>query len=149
MQVSAIGSSPNSHIAGLSANRAENIIKYRFENGPFKSRDDLKKVKMVGEKTFQQCAGFIRIEPLTANLSSESYNKLDSTWVHPESYEIAQKLIRKVGFSPREIGSERFVQKVNDHLRKNETRMNALAEEHGVPVERVINDHNDHKTSED
>lgn len=82
------------HIAGLNATRAENILKYRMENGPFKSRDELKKVKSIGDKTFTQCAGFVRIEPLTANVTK--YNLLDSTWVHPESYRTAEKIMKNL-----------------------------------------------------
>lgn len=124
-----------SHIAGLSASRAENIIKYRTENGPFKTRDDLKKVKSIGDKTFIQCAGFIRIEPLTANLSSNDYNKLDSTWVHPESYDISLKILRKIGLRVKEIGSNEFIVKVQGYFANNP--LTKISKEFGVPAERV------------
>lgn len=60
--------------------RAENIIKYRTEIGPFQTREELKKVKAIGPKTFEQCAGFIRIDQTTAKIKGKS-NILDSTWV--------------------------------------------------------------------
>lgn len=90
------------HIAGMNEQRAQNIIKYRTDNGPFKSRDDLKKVKSIGAKTFEQCAGFIRIDCATANLNGK-YNILDSTWVHPESYDLTVKIMNKLKLSLNEI----------------------------------------------
>lgn len=64
----------------MNAARAENIIKYRTEIGPFQTREELKKVKAIGPKTFEQCAGFIRIDQTTAKIKGKS-NILDSTWV--------------------------------------------------------------------
>lgn len=73
------------YVSGINAKLAENIVSYREENGKFTSREELLKVKGMGEKTFKQCAGFLRIP--------ESDNILDNTSVHPESYDIANKLI--------------------------------------------------------
>lgn len=73
------------YVSGINAKLAENIVSYREENGKFTSREELLKVKGMGEKTFKQCAGFLRIP--------ESENILDNTSVHPESYDIAHKLI--------------------------------------------------------
>ncbi len=73
------------YVSGINAKLAENIVSYREENGKFTSREELLKVKGMGEKTFKQCAGFLRIP--------ESDNILDNTSVHPESYDIAHKLI--------------------------------------------------------
>lgn len=73
------------HISGISKSVAKNIVLYKEENGPFKSRKELNKVKGLGPKAFIQCAGFLRIP--------ESENILDNTGVHPESYEIAEKII--------------------------------------------------------
>ena len=72
-------------VAGLSATVCENIVKYREENGRFNSRAELKKVPKLGPKAFEQCAGFLRVV--------ESRNPLDSTGVHPESYDVAKKLL--------------------------------------------------------
>lgn len=76
-------------VSGLNATAAANIVKYRDENGAFAKRSQLKKVPRMGAKTFEQCAGFLRIPG--------AVNYLDSTGVHPESYEGAQKLISFLG----------------------------------------------------
>lgn len=120
-------------MAGLTAVRAENIIKHRTENGPFKSREELKKVKQIGDKTFTQCAGFVRIEPLTAGI--DKYNLLDSTWVHPESYDIAKRIITSSGLTMDQIGSAVFIAKVKGFAQKNP--IHALAMDMSMPEERV------------
>jgi competence ComEA-like helix-hairpin-helix protein len=121
------------HVAGLTEKRAEHIIKHRSQNGPFKSREDLKKVKFIGEKTFVQCAGFIRIEPLTAGVTK--YNLLDSTWVHPESYELAEAIMRKCDLSNREIGSASFIDKIKRFAATSSSEM--LEKYFEEPFERV------------
>lgn len=78
-----------SYIAGLNTSIAKNIVSYREENGRFKNRNELLKVPKLGEKTFLQCAGFLRI--------SDGDNILDNTAVHPESYEAAKKLLDMFG----------------------------------------------------
>lgn len=80
---------PFRHIAGLTEKKAEKIIQYRLENGSFRTRKDLLQVKSIGEKTYVQCAGFIRIDP--RSLGGTIENLLDCTWVHPESYGVAKK----------------------------------------------------------
>lgn len=75
------------YVSGVSNSVAQNIVKYREENGKFKNRMELKKVKGLGEKTFVQCAGFLRIP--------EGNNLLDNTGVHPESYDIAEKILEE------------------------------------------------------
>jgi uncharacterized protein len=74
-----------SHLAGVTLTMAKNIVKYRSENGDFKKKSDLLKVKGIGQKAYEQSAGFIRIK--------EAKNILDNTGVHPESYEVAKKLL--------------------------------------------------------
>ncbi|MGN0961772.1 MAG: Tex family protein [Christensenellales bacterium] len=74
-----------SFVAGLNSGVAKNIEKYRQENGEFKNREELKKVPKLGDKAYEQCAGFLRI--------TDGNNVLDNTGVHPESYEIAYKLL--------------------------------------------------------
>ena len=121
------------HIAGLTAVRAENILKYRNENGPFTSREELKKVKQIGPKTFVQCAGFIRIEPLTANVTE--YNILDSTWVHPESYDLAKSILKKVKLSLKDVGSKACIEKITSIASKQ--FVTTLADDLKKPEERV------------
>ena len=79
------------HIAGISKSVAKNIIAYREENGSFKSRTELKKVKRLGPSAFVQCAGFMRIE--------DGKNPLDNTGVHPESYDTCKKMLDMLGYS--------------------------------------------------
>ena len=79
------------YIAGINSSIASNIVAYRDETGGFKSRKELLKVKRLGQKAYEQCAGFLRV--------MESKNPLDNTSVHPESYEAAEKLINILGYS--------------------------------------------------
>ena len=84
-----------SYISGISSTIAKNIVAYREENGRFADRRGLLKVPKLGPKAFEQCAGFMRIQGGT--------NPLDSTGVHPESYEAAEKLLKRQGFQPEDI----------------------------------------------
>ena len=84
-----------SYISGISGAIAKNIVAYREENGRFTDRKQLLKVAKLGPKAFEQCAGFMRIQNGT--------NPLDGTSVHPESYEAAEKLLKKQGFSLEDI----------------------------------------------
>ena len=84
-----------SYVAGIGPALAENIVQYRTENGPFKSRKDLLKVKRLGEKAFEQCAGFLRI-PGAAN-------PLDNSAVHPEAYHIVGKMASSLGVATEDL----------------------------------------------
>lgn len=84
-----------SYISGISGAIAKNIVIYREENGRFTDRKELLKVAKLGPKAFEQCAGFMRI--------MDGKNPLDATGVHPESYEAAEKLLKKQGFKPEDI----------------------------------------------
>lgn len=75
-----------SYVSGVNKTIASNIVNYREQNGQFISRNELKKVKQLGAKAFEQCAGFLRIE--------NPKEQLDNTFVHPESYKIAKTLIK-------------------------------------------------------
>ncbi len=86
------------YIAGISESIAKNIVAYREENGKFNSRKQIKKVKRLGDKTFEQCAGFLRI--------CDGENPLDNTSVHPESYEAAATLLGMIGMSIDDIDRE-------------------------------------------
>lgn len=85
------------HISGINKTLAKNIVAYREANGSFKNRKELLKVPKLGPKAFEQCAGFMRI--------SGGTNPLDATSVHPESYDIAMKLIDKLGYNIDELKS--------------------------------------------
>lgn len=83
------------YVSGLGPQLAQNIIDYRSENGPFKSRKELLKVKRMGEKAFEQSAGFLRIR--------NAENPLDSSAVHPESYPVVEKMAKDLGVNVKEL----------------------------------------------
>nr|WP_314465634.1 Tex family protein [uncultured Clostridium sp.] len=83
------------YISGISKPIAKNIVIYREENGAFESRSQLLKVAKLGPKAFEQCAGFMRIQG--------GKNPLDVTSVHPESYDAAKKLLKKLGYEAKEL----------------------------------------------
>ncbi len=85
------------YVAGINATIAKNIVDYRDENGGFKTRKELLKVKRLGQKAYEQCAGFLRVP--------ESTELLDNTGVHPESYESAKSLISMLGYTDNDIKS--------------------------------------------
>lgn len=83
------------YVSGLSATVAKNVVEYRTKNGGFKSRDELKKVSMLGPKAFEQCAGFLRIP--------NAVNPLDNSAVHPESYHVVEAMAAKVNCTVPEL----------------------------------------------
>jgi Transcriptional accessory protein len=83
------------YVSGLSSTLAKNIVEYRAKNGPFKSREELKKVPMMGPKSFEQCAGFLRI-PGAAN-------PLDNSSVHPESYHVVEAMAKDLQASLEDL----------------------------------------------
>lgn len=94
------------YISGLSPVLAQNIIEYRKENGPFPSRDALRKVPRMGPKAFEQCAGFLRI--------SGAANPLDNSAVHPERYKLVERIAGDLGFPVGElIGRTEFTSKID------------------------------------
>ncbi len=110
-----------SYISGINGTVAKNIVAYREENGKFNSRAELKKVAKLGPKAFEQCAGFLRIH--------DGKNPLDNTSVHPESYKIAEALLKSLGYSEKDVakgGIADISSKIKD--------IDALAKELGVGV---------------
>lgn len=97
------------YVSGVSKTIAKNVVKYREENGKFTDRQELMKVKMLGEKAFEQCAGFLRI--------SDGDNPLDKTAVHPESYEIALNLLDKLGYNVDDVRSGNL-RDINERIMK-------------------------------
>ena len=110
------------YVAGIGKTLAEAIVDYRSENGAFKSRESLKKVPKLGEKTFRQCAGFLRIRG--------AENPLDGSAVHPESYHIVDKMARDLGVEVKELVG-------NDSLCKRISPDRYVTPEKGLPT---IND---------
>lgn len=112
-----------SYISGINAAIAQNIVAWREENGSFKSRKDLLKVKKLGPKVFEQCAGFLRIPG--------GENILDNTSVHPESYESCEKLLKLTGHTLEDVAARRL-----GDLQKKVSQMGLeqVAEQTGVGV---------------
>lgn len=96
-----------SYVAGISSSVAKNIVAYREENGKFTDRKQLLKVAKLGPKAYEQCAGFLRI--------SDGKEVLDSTSVHPESYEVSRILMKKIGISESDIKGG--VQVIDDKIK--------------------------------
>ncbi|MGM9615057.1 MAG: Tex family protein [Oscillospiraceae bacterium] len=117
------------HIAGLTAATAKNIVSYREENGAFTARRQLLKVPKIGPKAYEQCAGFLRVP--------ESENVLDRTGVHPESYAAAEKLLELCGYTLDDV-ARGAVGELGERMRKlTETRCAEYAGV-GVPTVRDI-----------
>lgn len=107
------------YISGISKAIAKNIVAYREENGRFDSRSQLLKVAKLGPKAFEQCAGFMRI--------LEGKNPLDSTGVHPESYDATKKLLEKLGYTMEDVTNRNV-----EGISKKIADYDALAEELGI-----------------
>lgn len=110
-----------SYISGINITSAKNIVKYREENGEFTSRAQIKKVPRIGDKAFEQCAGFLRVP--------NSREILDNTGVHPESYEATKKLLEMFGYTADDV---RMGQLKNLRQQVNKKGINAVCETLGV-----------------
>jgi len=107
------------YVSGLGPQLAENIISYRNENGPFKTRQELKKVPRMGEKAFEQAAGFLRIRG--------AKNPLDQSAVHPESYHIVETMAKDLGCNVQEL--------MSDSSKRNLIKLDKyVTEEVGLPT---------------
>lgn len=99
-----------SYISGINSSIAENIVKYREENGRFKNRNELLKVKRLGNKAYEQCVGFLRV--------SEGENGLDNTSVHPESYEATEKLLNILDLDINELKLKGSINNLDEKLKQ-------------------------------
>ncbi len=97
------------YVSGINSSIAKNIVKYRDENGKLKTRKELLKVPKLGKVAFEQCAGFLRIVDGT--------NPLEITAVHPESYDVAEKLLESVGFEKEDLRSKEKVIDLREKLK--------------------------------
>jgi len=107
------------YVSGLGPQLAKNIVDYRKENGPFHSRGELKKVPRLGNKAFEQCAGFLRIQ--------KAKNPLDNSAVHPESYYIVERMAEDIGSSISELLN-------NEELRNKIEIKNYATDQVGLPT---------------
>ena len=96
------------YISGINKTIANNIVKYRDENGKIKERKELLKVPKLGKAAFEQCAGFIRV--------FDGKNPLEVTAVHPESYEIAEKLLNRIGYNKEELTNKDKLKEIKAKL---------------------------------
>ncbi len=97
-----------SYVSGINKTIANNIVKYRDENGKLKERKELLKVPKLGKVAFEQCAGFIRI--------FDGKNPLEITAVHPESYDVAEKLLKKIGYDKSDLIDKEKLNQIKAHL---------------------------------
>ncbi len=108
VDVNTATSSLLSYVSGINKTIAGNIVKYRDENGKIKERKELLKVSKLGKTAFEQCAGFIRIPG--------GKNPLEITAVHPESYEIAEKLLEKIGYKTKDLLDKNKIKEIRSIL---------------------------------
>jgi len=118
------------HVSGLNQLTARRIADRRKEKGAFETRDQLMEVEGVGPATFTQAAGFLKI--------GEGPHPLDRTWVHPESYEVALKLLEKVGFEPEVVRDKQRLPELQAKLAEVDVAQLAAELEIGEPTLRDI-----------
>ena len=97
-----------SYVAGVNKTIANNIVKYRDENGKLKERKELLKVPKLGKVAYEQCAGFIRIP--------DGKNPLEITGVHPESYEVAENLLKSIGYDKKDLTDKEKLKEIKEKL---------------------------------
>ena len=95
------------YVSGITKKNIEKIIDYRENNGRINSREEIKKKKLLSDKVYEQAIGFLRI--------TDGINPLDQTGIHPESYDIATNLLKKLDFTIKDLGSEKLVNKINTY----------------------------------
>jgi uncharacterized protein len=95
-----------SYVSGINATMARNIVKLREEKGKFVERSQIQKVPRLGAKTYEQCAGFLRI--------SDGKNPLDRTPIHPESYEVVGRLFKELGLKLIDLGTDSLKEKLKE-----------------------------------
>ena len=95
------------YVSGITKKNIEKIIDYRENNGRINSREEIKKKKLLSDKVYEQAIGFLRI--------TDGINPLDQTGIHPESYDIATNLLKKLDFTIKDLGSEELINKINTY----------------------------------
>ena len=110
------------YVSGLNNSISKNIVKYRDENGKFKNRKELLKVSKLGKSAYEQCAGFIRIY--------DGDNPLEITAVHPESYEIAEKLLNNIGYTKKDLKDKEKLDEIK--IKLSEVNLKEMTSSLGV-----------------
>ncbi len=118
-----------SYVSGLNSGIVKNIVKYREEHGKFKTREELLNVSKLGEKAFEQCAGFLRI--------TDGKNVLDNTAVHPESYEPTLKLLQLFGYTEDDVRNGKILD-INEKIASYGEEKTAMEVGLGIPTMRDI-----------
>ena len=99
------------YVSGITKKNIEKIINYRENNGRINSREEIRKKKLLSDKVYEQAIGFLRI--------TDGINPLDQTGIHPESYDIATNLLKKLDFTIKDLGSEKLKNKINTYNIEN------------------------------
>ncbi|MDY3800796.1 MAG: Tex family protein [Bacilli bacterium] len=99
------------YVSGITKKNIEKIINYRENNGRINSREEIRKKKLLSDKVYEQAIGFLRI--------TDGINPLDQTGIHPESYDIATNLLKKLDFTIKDLGSEKLINKINTYNIEN------------------------------
>jgi uncharacterized protein len=120
------------HVSGLNQLVARDLVEFRKHNGPFRSRDQLQQVPGIGEMRFIQAAGFLKI--------SEGDDPLDGTWIHPESYPVARKLLEELGTAPEALRDKDKVNELREKLKTLPVEDTSARLHVGVPTLRDILD---------
>ncbi|MHA1856123.1 MAG: Tex family protein [Promethearchaeota archaeon] len=115
------------HISGLSKSLSKRIFQFKQKIGAFKSREQLKEVKNLGPKAFEQCAGFLKIP--------NAQNPLDSTFVHPESYDLTEKILAELNLKPADLINPKTRDEAAETLLK--AKPNAYARKFGVDANKI------------
>ena len=111
------------YVSGLNKSTAQSLVDYRNEHGAFKNRDEIKNVPKIGAKAYEQAAGFLRVP--------ESTNPFDKTPIHPESYDSAEEILKYLGFTKEDLGSNDLIRKVNS------SNQEKISEELNIPLTTV------------
>lgn len=114
------------YVSGINKKVAENIVKFRDGRGKFAKRAQLKEVPALGEKAFEQCAGFLKIP--------DGENPLDNTFIHPESYDACERLITSIRQTSAEPELSRSVSRFRARIASGEVSLEAIAGELGIGV---------------
>jgi len=115
------------YVAGLNQLTAKRVYDYRQQNGPFRSREQLKNISGFGEVTYTYAAGFLKIR--------DGAQPLDATWIHPESYGVAVKILEKIGFTGDDLRNNDQIQKIAEALKT--FNASELATEFGVGLHSI------------
>jgi len=107
------------YVSGLNKTTSKNIIEYRDNNGSFNNREELLNVKKLGKKTYEQCAGFVKID--------NPQNPLDNTTIHPESYDATIKLLKSLGYSLNDVGK--------NNLKLDDLNLEEISSKHDIGIE--------------